>query len=58
MTQPHPTPLEYLGAVLDAYAADIDNPDTPNSPQHAVTLLREAFTAVGVDFDLREGVAA
>jgi hypothetical protein len=58
MTNPHPNPVEYLGAVLDAYAADIDNPDTPNIPQHAVTLLRDAFTAVGVDFDLREEVAA
>jgi hypothetical protein len=58
MTNPHPTPLEYLGAVLDAYAADIDNPDTPNIPQHAVTLLRDAFTAVGVDFDLSKGAAA
>ena len=58
MTNPHPNPVEYLGAVLDAYAADLDNPDTPNIPQHAVTLLRDAFTAVGVDFDLREGVAA
>jgi hypothetical protein len=25
---------------------------------HAITLIRDAFTAVGVDFDLREGVAA
>ena len=58
MTQPHPTPIEYLSAVLDAFNADLDNPDTPNIPQHAVTLVRDAFTAVGVDFDLREGGAA
>jgi hypothetical protein len=58
MTNPHPTPIVYLGAVLDAYAADIDNLNTPNIPQHAVTLLRDAFTAVGVDFDLNKGVGA
>jgi hypothetical protein len=58
MTQPHPTPLEYLGAVLDAINADLDNPDTPMIPMHAITLIRNAFTAVGVDFDLREGEAA
>jgi hypothetical protein len=58
MTNPHPNPVVYLGAVLDAINADLDNPDTPMIPMHAITLIRDAFTAVGVDFDLREGVAA
>jgi len=58
MTQPHPTPIEYLSAVLDAFNADLDNPDTPVIPMHAITLLRDAFTAVSVEFDLREGGAA
>jgi hypothetical protein len=58
MTNPHPNPIEYLGAVLDAINADLDNDDTPMIPAHAITLIREAFTAVGVDFDLRKGAAA
>jgi hypothetical protein len=58
MTNPHPNPVVYLGAVLDAINADLDNDDTPMIPMHAITLIRDAFTAVGVDFDLREGVAA
>jgi hypothetical protein len=58
MTNPHPTPKEYLIAVLDAINADLDNDDTPMIPMHAITLVRDAFTAVGVDFDLRKGVAA
>jgi hypothetical protein len=58
MTNPHPNPVEYLGAVLDAINADLDNPDTPMIPAHTITLVRDAFTAVGVDFDLRKGVAA
>lgn len=55
MTQPHPLPLEYRNAVLDALNADLDNPDTPYIPLHAIILVREAFTAVGVAFDLRKG---
>jgi hypothetical protein len=55
---PHPNPVTYLGAVLDAINADLDNPDTPMIPMHAITLIRDAFTAVGVDFDLSKGVAA
>jgi hypothetical protein len=58
MTNPHPTPKEYLIAVLDNLNADLDNKNTPHIPSHAITLVCDAFTAVGVDFDLREGVAA
>jgi hypothetical protein len=58
LTNPHPNPVVYLGAVLDAINADLDNPDTPMIPMHAITLVRDAFTAVGVDFDLRKGAAA
>jgi hypothetical protein len=58
MTNPHPNPVVYLDAVMDALNADLYNPETPMIPMHAITLIRDAFTAVGVDFDLSKGVAA
>jgi hypothetical protein len=53
-TLPHPTPVDYRLAILDALGADHENPETPTIPTHIYPLIREAFAAANRDFDLRE----